>query len=375
MSHAGQPNQRSRSRQPDCLFAHSSYSIMATNHFMRKKVPPANRITSLPALAILIVISAITAGAAVAAAAETQQQVTMMFIKHTAEVLPKLSNLEVPAEDDGVLGGRQAIEDSNTTGRFLGHHYVIENAHLGVEDNVQKAFLEAFGRGIRHFILDVTADELLAAADSEQGKQAWFYNIGVEDDLLRTRECRLNVLHLVPSHSMRADALAQYLVSKKWRNWFLVTGRRTSDVNFAAAVRRAAKKFGGKIVAEKPWEYGPDMRRTAASTVPLFTQGVDYDVLIVSDVIGEFGEYLMYRTWTPSLVAGTQGLKAVTWGKSHEQWGAAQLQSRFLKNFGRKLSEKDLRRVGGGTRDRRGCHPHEFNRQQQDRALHPQRSL
>ncbi len=276
-----------------------------------------------------------------ALADETAGPVKMIYIKHTAEALPKLSNLELPPEDDGVFGGRQGIEDNNTTGKFLGHRYALENAILGIEDDVQDTFRRAFARGIRHFILDVGADKLLAVADSEQGRKAWFYNVGAGDDHLRTGKCRHNVLHLVPSYSMRADALAQYLVARKWRNWFLITGRRTSDAGFAAAVRRAAKKFGGKIIAEKPWEYGPDMRRTAASTVPLFTQNVDYDVLIVADVVGEFGEYLMYRTWTPRPVAGTQGLMPVTWHKSHEQWGAAQIQSRFLKNFGRKLSEKD----------------------------------
>ena len=274
-------------------------------------------------------------------AAETGTPVAVVYIKHTTEQLPKLSNLELPPENDGVHGGRQGTEDNNTTGQFLGHRYAFEDAILGIDDSVQAAFREAFARGIRHFIVDVGADELLAAADSEQGRQAWFYNIGAGDDRLRARDCRANVLHLVPSYSMRADALAQYLVARKWRNWFLVVGRRASDAGFAAAVRRAAKKFGGKIVAEKPWEYGPDMRRTAAATVPLFTQGVDYDVLVVADVVGEFGEYLMYRTWTPRPVVGTQGLMPVTWHKSHEQWGAAQLQSRFLKNFGYRLSEKD----------------------------------
>ena len=140
---------------------------------------------------------------------------------------------------------------------------------------------------------------------------------------------------------MRADALAQYLIVKKWNKWFLVEGNRKSDANFAAAMRRAAEKFGGKIVADKKWEFEADMRRTAASTVPVFTQGIDYDVLVVADVVGEFGEYLMYRTWQPSVVVGTQGLMPVAWHKTHEQWGAAQIQKRFRNNFQRHMSEKD----------------------------------
>ena len=53
---------------------------------------------------------------------------------------------------------------------------------------------------------------------------------------------------------------------------------------------------------ERLWDYGPDARRTAQSEVPVFTQGADYDILVVADEIGEFGEYLAYRTWEPGLL-------------------------------------------------------------------------
>lgn len=263
------------------------------------------------------------------------------FLKKEAEKLPKLSNLDPPPADDGALGGRQGVADNNTTGRFLGHDYRLEVVVLDEEDDARDAFRGLYASGVRQFIVDVPAADLLAMADSESGRLSWFYNVGAGDDALRTRDCRANVLHLAPSHSMRADALAQYLIAKKWRNWFLVVGRRRADAGFAAAVRRAARKFGGRIVAAKKWEYGPDVRRTAASMVPLFTQDTDYDVLIVADVVGEFGEYLAYRTWQPRPVAGTQGLAPVTWHRAHEQWGAAQIQSRFLRNYGRRMSEKD----------------------------------
>jgi ABC transporter substrate binding protein (PQQ-dependent alcohol dehydrogenase system) len=158
---------------------------------------------------------------------------------------------------------------------------------------------------------------------------------------------------------MMADALAQYLAWKRWPKWFLVVGRRKEDRLFAEAVKRAAKRFGARIVAEKVWAFGPDARRTAQSEVPVFTQDVDYDVLIAADEIGEFGEYLMYRTWEPRLVAGTQGLVPTTWDRTHEQWGSAQLQSRFFKTFKRWMNQLDytvwaaIRAIGeGATRSR-----------------------
>ena len=290
---------------------------------------------------LLLLIAAAACAAAPPLHGDEKQTIRIVFIKQASEILPKLSNLEVPPKDDGVNGGAQAIMDNNTTGEFLGHHYVLENVILDIDDDASKAFRNAFDRGIRQFVVDVKTETLLALADSEAGKQAWFYNVGERDDRLRTEQCRNNVVHLLPSHAMRADALAQYLVAKKWNQWFLVTGRRPSDIGFAAAVRHAARKFGAKITAEKNWEYTADMRRLAAATVPVFTQGIDYDVLIVADVIGEFGEYLMYRTWDPRPIVGTQGLISASWHRTHEQWGAAQIQSRFLRNFKYRLSEKD----------------------------------
>ena len=73
----------------------------------------------------------------------------------------------------------------------------------------------------------------------------------------------------------------------------------------------------------------------------MFTQGVDHDILVVADEFGEFGEYLAYRTWLPRPVAGTQGLIPTSWHRTHEQWGAAQLQSRFLKAAGRQMTPLD----------------------------------
>lgn len=270
-----------------------------------------------------------------------EEIISIAYIKKETEKLPKMSNIELPPENDGVFGGNQGIEDSNTTGKFLGHRYTLESTVLSEDGNPNKVFGDLFKQGIRHFVVDLSTEELLSLAVSEQGKQAWFYNIGEDDDVLRREKCLANVFHFVPSFAMRADALAQYLIVKKWNKWFLIEGRRKSDADFAAAIRRAAKKFGGKIVAEKKWEFDADMRRTAASTVAVFTQGIDYDVLIVADVVGEFGEYLMYRTWQPRPVAGTQGLMPVSWDKAHEQWGAAQIQKRFRNNFQRYMSEKD----------------------------------
>ena len=76
--------------------------------------------------------------------------------------------------------------------------------------------------------------------------------------------------------------------------------------------------------------------------MPLFTQASEYDVVLVADERGDFGEYLPYNTWYPRPVAGTQGLTATAWHKTVETFGAAQLQKRFEALAGRWMNDRDF---------------------------------
>jgi hypothetical protein len=48
------------------------------------------------------------------------------------------------------------------------------------------------------------------------------------------------VIHVAPTPFMLADGLAQYLVWKQWRRWFLVVGSHAEDRLFGHALRRSA---------------------------------------------------------------------------------------------------------------------------------------
>ena len=263
--------------------------------------------------------------------------VRIAYLSQVVERPPKLSNLELAPQDEGIRGGQLAIKDNNTTGRFMMQAFELHDVSVPPEGDPAEAFRQLVADGFRFVILNVPAKRLVELADLPEARGTLIFNAGAPDDMLRNEGCRPNLLHVRPSRAMLADALGQYLMSKRWRSWFLVIGRREGDRLFAAAIRRAGKRFGGKIVEEKTWDYGADARRTAQSEVPVFTQGIDYDVLVVADEIGEFGEYLAYRTWEPKLVAGTQGLVPTSWHHTHERWGAAQLQSRFRKMAGRRM--------------------------------------
>jgi ABC transporter substrate binding protein (PQQ-dependent alcohol dehydrogenase system) len=260
-----------------------------------------------------------------------------------------ISLVEQPAADDGVAGAQLAIQDDNTTGKFLNQSFAVEAIRLKAQDDPVAAAMQLAGRGISLFITDLPADTLLKVADAGREHGLIFFNAGASDDRLRQDDCRANVIHVAPSRFMLADGLAQYLVWKRWRRWLLVVGSHDPDKLYAAAMRRAAGRFGAKIIQERVFEDTGGARRSDSglvqiqSQIPLFTQSApDYDVLIAADESQVFAPYLPYRTSEPRPVAGSAGLVPTSWDASHDQWGAIQLQNRFRRSFSRRMTALDM---------------------------------
>ncbi|HEV7600968.1 MAG TPA: ABC transporter substrate-binding protein [Bradyrhizobium sp.] len=266
-----------------------------------------------------------------------------------AGIKPTLSLVEQPAENDGVAGARLAIEDNNTTGRFLNQHFTLEEIRLEEGNDSAKAAIALADRNIGFIIADLPADALLKAADAIRDRGIVLFNAGAIDDRLREEDCRANVIHTAPTRSMLADGLAQYLVWKQWKRWLLVLGSHDEDRLFADAMRRAAARFGAKIVQQRVFEDTGGARRTDSGVtliqrqIPLFTQTAPaYDVLVAADESEVFASYLPYRIWDPRPVAGSAGLVPKSWDAAHDQWGAVQMQNRFLKLNSRRMTALDL---------------------------------
>jgi ABC transporter substrate binding protein (PQQ-dependent alcohol dehydrogenase system) len=273
--------------------------------------------------------------------AEAKQTVNIAYLAQEQKVPPPLSNLDPFIENKGVLGAELAINDNNTTGQFTGQKFVLNKFIVPIDGSVTDEFNKNIAGKFQFVVSTLPAEQMIGIADLPAAQQMVLFDAATRDDALRNEQCRKNVLHILPSRAMRADALAQYMMKKRWNKWFLVIGPNPEDRLFADAIRRAAKRFGMKIVEEKTWEHTYDARRTAQSDVPVFTQVDDYDVLVVADEQGLFGEYLDYRTWYPRPVIGTQGLIATAWHRTHEQWGAVQIQNRFKEQAGRWMEEQD----------------------------------
>jgi ABC transporter substrate binding protein (PQQ-dependent alcohol dehydrogenase system) len=279
-----------------------------------------------------------------------------------AEPKTRLSLIDIPAENNGVAGAQVAIDDNNTTGKFLNQRFSLEDVRLNDHDDAAAAILALADRGVSLVITDLPADDLLKAADAGKSRGLVLFNVGALDDRLREEDCRANVIHTAPTRSMLADALAQYLVWKQWRRWLLVVGSHPEDKLYGDALRRAAKRFGARIVQDKVFEDTGGARRTDSGVVqiqrqlPVFTQGAPaYDVLVAADESDVFAAYLPYRTWDPRPVVGSAGLMPTSWDASHDQWGAVQMQERFMKRFARRMTARDMqawtaaRMVGEGA--------------------------
>jgi len=266
-----------------------------------------------------------------------------------AGIKPTLSMVEQPAENDGVAGARLAIEDNNTTGKFLNQHFTLEEFRLKDDDDAAKAAAALADRNIAFVIADLPADALLKAADAVRDRGTVLLNSGAIDDRLREEDCRANVIHAAPTRSMLADGLAQYLVWKQWKRWMMVVGSHDEDKRFAEALRRSATRFGAKIVQERGFEDTGGARRTDSGVtliqrqMPVFTQQAPaYDILVAADESEVFASYLPYRTWDARPVAGSAGLVPKSWDAAQDQWGAVQMQNRFLKLNSRRMTALDM---------------------------------
>jgi len=293
------------------------------------------------AAVIKTIIIAYLAQATVVTAKSNKQVVNIAYLTQQQTAPPTLSNVDPFIDNRGLPGAELAISDNDTTGQFTQQSFALKKFVVPVEGNVVETYTKAIAGKFDYVVVNLSVPKTLEIADLPAAKQAILFDVATSDDALRNEQCRSDVLHILPSRAMRADALAQYMMKKRWQKWFLVVGTTPEDQLYAAAIKRAAKRFGMDIVAEKTWEHTFDSRRTEQSDVAVFTQVDDYDVLVVADEQGQFGEYLDYRTWNPRPVIGTQGLIATAWHKTHDLWGATQIQNRFKDSAKRGMEEQD----------------------------------
>ena len=259
-----------------------------------------------------------------------------------------ISLLDVPPPNDGIAGAILAIEDNNTTGRFLDQQFLLEDVRLKATDDPAAALTALADKGVSLVIAALPADALLKAADAARARHPV---------LQRRRDRRPAARGGLPRQRdpHRADAFdarrRPRAISRLEEMAALAARGRLARRRqaFADALRRAATRFGAKIVQERTFEDTGGARRTDSGVaqiqrqIPVFTQSApDYDVLVAADESEVFASYLPYRTWDPRPVAGSAGLVPKSWDAAQDQWGAVQMQNRFFKLNSRRMTALDM---------------------------------
>ena len=307
----------------------------------------ASRVLGLLTLALLAGVSA--SYGAPAGGARVRSFSIIFFRKHyhfNPEVLPSL--LETHPANLGVAGSEEATYELNTAGKFIGWHFKLDEVTVPDGGNLAAAAQKLLAHGPRVIIADLKANDLLTLADLPAARHALILDMRTSDDSLRQQECRANVFHILPSQAMRTDALAQYLVWKRWSRWLIIQGPTPQDAVYAADIRRSAARYGARVVAEKTYDYNPGSRRSDTgyqqiqTQMPLATEiDADYDVIFVADETDLFGDYLPYNTFAARPVVGTQGLVASAWTPAYQEYAALQMQQRFDLFAHRGMTERD----------------------------------
>ncbi|MFN3525930.1 MAG: ABC transporter substrate-binding protein [Paracoccus sp. (in: a-proteobacteria)] len=291
------------------------------------------------------------AGACLLALPATAQQpdpvqIRSAVIRVDDQRLLPISRLDLPPEDLGFAGARLAIEDNDTTGRFMGQDFdAIEVT--ATPDTAADELTAILDDGIEFVVILADDATTLALAD-QAGDRAMIFNARARGDNLRGTDCRVNTIHVAPSRAMMADGLAQFLMWKNWPRWFLIHGSHPEDQALAEAYRRAAAKFGARIVEEREYQDTGGARRTDSGHVqvqaqmPVFTQrAAEHDIVIAADEADIFAAYLPYLTWDARPVAGSAGLVPRSWHPAMEAWGGTQFQTRFERLANRPIREDD----------------------------------
>ncbi len=235
-------------------------------------------------------------------------------------------------------GVQVALDEGGFELEAAGAAVALSAATASSVESARAAAQAAEKAGAALILTDLPADWTLAVADAVKLP---VLNIGASDDSLRQQDCRPRLYHVLPSERMRADAVAQTLVSRKWSKLLLLVGTSPKDQQRAATAQASIKRYGLQVVGSKPFKLSTDPRERDLANPLLLTAGSSYDAVWIIDSDGEFARGLPYRTVLPRPVVGDAGLAALAWHAQFERYGAPQVSRRFFKAAKRPMTDRD----------------------------------
>src|ERR1043166_1124023 len=146
-----------------------------------------------PMVMFVLLAAAMTLGSLSLARAQAPTEIAIGYL-HRPPARSALSLVEVPAANDGVAGAELALEDNNTTGKFLEQHYALAPLALRDGDDPAAVMAALSERGVSLVIADLPAAALLKAADAGAARGMLVFNTGATEDRLREEDCRRAVV-------------------------------------------------------------------------------------------------------------------------------------------------------------------------------------
>ncbi len=232
-------------------------------------------------------------------------------------------------------GAEVGIDDTAAMARVMKTDFVLDRITVKSPADAAPAVLAAFSGGTQFFLLDAPVDAFKPLAEAVHGRNLLLFNVSEPDDALRRDLCGAEFVHVYPSRAQLMDGLAQFAVSRKWRDLLVLQGPQPADGVMASAFTRSAQKFGARIVANRHFKPGTDPReRDANDPILLSAIDRDFDAAFIADTAFDFARSVPYHLARPRPVMGSIDLQPVAWHWTWERNGAPQVNSRFDRKSG-----------------------------------------
>ena len=300
---------------------------------------------SLPTSIFMVWLLVLSAPSLAATEANEQEQLTIGYLELRTDLRydKRRMRAEFPMQPLGrpYAGAEVALKESRFTGASLGITFSLERIRAKDSADLLARTRTLAAAGVRFLLADLPAAELAALATATRDLDILIFNISARENVLRQQQCQTGLLHIIPSHAMLFDALAQHLVAHKWKEVLVLGGPEPDDQKLLEAFDRSARRMGLDIVARRSFVLSNDPRERDRNNIALLTGGEDYDVVLVADSYGEFSRDLPFKTMLPRPVVGSAGLSPAAWSWAWERHGAPQLNKRFEKHAKRRMGSVD----------------------------------
>ena len=274
------------------------------------------------ALGLALFAGALGTALAQDAAAPPRQQIRVGFVEiendPRYEPIRAYERIVLKTRNPAFIGAVVGIEEAGALARVLPVDFRLERITAKSAAEIPAAVLAALDGGTHFFLIDAPADAYKPLAAAVHGRDALLFNVSEPDDALRRGLCAVEFVHVYPSRAQLMDGLAQFVVSRRWRDLLVFEGPSPADAVTAAAFTHSAQKFGARIVATQHFKPGSDPRDREQNDPALLSAiNRDFDAVFIADDAFDFARTVPYRLARARPVVGGIDLEPVAW---HWTW-------------------------------------------------------